>query len=192
MIFYVIFGDFVGWDWGTPAILQQKHPWKNWIKIWDWQTPPPSVGTKDQIFPMILFEGSPNRLGLKCRGQDIQIKNSYFSSIIPLPWAKFDSLTLCKLEAKEGVKVDHVSNTLIEVEYAVDLKEISKAQLEICRGREELLFNRENQSRSLSFVYLFSGLFPTVIASHIFEWIASPFAQSGLWSPPHSLAWERS
>jgi len=29
MIFYVIFGDFVGWDWGTPAILQQKHPWKN-------------------------------------------------------------------------------------------------------------------------------------------------------------------
>ena len=36
-----IFGDFVGWDWGTPAILQQKHPWKNCIKIWDWQTPTP-------------------------------------------------------------------------------------------------------------------------------------------------------
>ena len=60
MIFYVIFGDFVGWDWGTPAILQQKHPWKNWIKIWDWQTPPPSVGTKSQKFPKIRFEGSPN------------------------------------------------------------------------------------------------------------------------------------
>ena len=60
MIFYVIFGDFVGWDWGTPAILQQKHPWKNWIKIWDWHTPPPpSVGTKTQIFPKIQFEGSP-------------------------------------------------------------------------------------------------------------------------------------
>ena len=58
--FNVIFGDFVGWDWGTPAILQQKHPWKNWIKIWDWQTPP-SVGTKDKIFPMSLFEGSPKR-----------------------------------------------------------------------------------------------------------------------------------
>ena len=62
MICYVIFGDFVGRDWGTPAILQQKHPWKIWIKIWDWQTPP-SVGTKSQIFPMSLFEGSPNVLG---------------------------------------------------------------------------------------------------------------------------------
>ena len=59
MIFYVIFGDFVGWDWGTPAILQQKHPWTNWIKIWDWQIPPPSVGTKTKIFPKIQFEGSP-------------------------------------------------------------------------------------------------------------------------------------
>ena len=62
MIFYVIFGDFVGWgtgDWGTPAILQQKHPWKNWIKIWDWQTPPPPQLGQKQIFPMSLFEGSP-------------------------------------------------------------------------------------------------------------------------------------
>ena len=50
MIFYVIFGDFVGWDWGTPAILQQKHPWKNWIKIWDWQTPPPQLGQKTKFF----------------------------------------------------------------------------------------------------------------------------------------------
>ena len=50
MIFYVIFGDFVGWDWGTPAILQQKHPWKNWIKIWDWMTPPPQLGQKTKFF----------------------------------------------------------------------------------------------------------------------------------------------
>ena len=50
MIFYLIFGDFVGWDWGTPAILQQKHPWKNWIKIWDWQTPPPQLGKKSKNF----------------------------------------------------------------------------------------------------------------------------------------------
>ena len=50
MIFYVIFGDFVGWDWGTPAILQQKHPWTNWIKIWDWQIPPPQLGQKPKFF----------------------------------------------------------------------------------------------------------------------------------------------
>ena len=50
MIFYVINGDFVGWDWGTPAILQQKHPWKNWIKIWDWQTPPPQLGQNPKFF----------------------------------------------------------------------------------------------------------------------------------------------
>ena len=50
MIFYVIFGDFVGWDWGTPAIFQQKHPWKNWIKTWDWQTPPPQLGQKPKFF----------------------------------------------------------------------------------------------------------------------------------------------
>ena len=58
MIFYVIFGDFVGWDWGTPAILQQKHPWKIGSKFGIGR-PPPSVGTKSQIFPMSLFEGSP-------------------------------------------------------------------------------------------------------------------------------------
>ena len=51
MIFYVIFGDFVGWDWGTPAILQQKHPWKNWIKIWDWQTPPLSWDKRPNFPP---------------------------------------------------------------------------------------------------------------------------------------------
>ena len=34
--------------------------WKNWIKIWDPQTPPsPSVGPNSQIFPKIRFEGSP-------------------------------------------------------------------------------------------------------------------------------------
>ena len=47
--------DFVGWDWGTPAILQQKHPWKNWIKIWDWQTPrgpprPPQLEQNPKFF----------------------------------------------------------------------------------------------------------------------------------------------
>ena len=53
MIFYVIFGDFVGWDWETPAILQQKPTWKNWIKIWDWQTPLPplpQLGQKPNFF----------------------------------------------------------------------------------------------------------------------------------------------
>ena len=50
MICYVIFGDFVGWDWGTPAILQQKHTWKNLIKIWDWATPPPQLGQKTKFF----------------------------------------------------------------------------------------------------------------------------------------------
>ena len=60
MIFYVIFGDFVGWDWGTPAILQQKHPWKNWIKIWDWQTPPHSWGKNPNFSKKIQFEGSPS------------------------------------------------------------------------------------------------------------------------------------
>ena len=37
--------------------------WKNWIKIWDRQTPPPSVGPKSQIFPKIRFEGSPKDVG---------------------------------------------------------------------------------------------------------------------------------
>ena len=52
MIVDVIFG----WDWGTPAILQQnpnkKHPWKNWIKTWDWQTPPPppQLGQNPKFF----------------------------------------------------------------------------------------------------------------------------------------------
>ena len=55
MIFYVIFGDFVGWDWGTPAILQQKHPWKNWIKIWDWQTPTPLSWDKRPNFSTDLI-----------------------------------------------------------------------------------------------------------------------------------------
>ena len=59
MIFYVIFGDFVGWDWGTPAILQQKHPWKNWIKIWDWQTPTPLSWDKRPNFSTDLIWGLP-------------------------------------------------------------------------------------------------------------------------------------
>ena len=64
------------------AILQQKHPWKNWIKIWDWQTSPPSVGTKSQFFPMSLFEGSPNsvnfalQLALVWCGQTLQVTQS--------------------------------------------------------------------------------------------------------------------
>ena len=54
----------VGWDWGTPAILQQNRPF---VWLWFWfekvglgRAPPPSVGTKSQKFPKIRFEGSPN------------------------------------------------------------------------------------------------------------------------------------
>ena len=57
MIFYVIFGDFVGWDWGTPAILQQNP---NKITLLDGcdfglkklgfgQTPPPPFLPWDKI-----------------------------------------------------------------------------------------------------------------------------------------------
>ena len=49
MIFYVIFGDFVGWDWGTPAILQQKHPWKIESKFGIGR-PPPQLGQKTKFF----------------------------------------------------------------------------------------------------------------------------------------------
>ena len=31
--FYVIFGDFFGWDWGTPAILQQNPNKSILVKI---------------------------------------------------------------------------------------------------------------------------------------------------------------
>ena len=62
--FYVIFGDFVGWDWGTPAILQQKT-----FFFFSFGCPNfrgggrgegvALVGTKSQIFPKIRFESSP-------------------------------------------------------------------------------------------------------------------------------------
>ena len=59
MIFYVIFGDFVGWDWGTPPYCNKNTLGKIESKFGIGR-PPPSVGTKDQIFPMIRFEGSPD------------------------------------------------------------------------------------------------------------------------------------
>ena len=65
MIFYVIFGDFVGWDWpsqipqGNPRHIAIKTPLEKLNQNLGLADPPPSVGTKDQIFPMILFEGSP-------------------------------------------------------------------------------------------------------------------------------------
>ena len=56
MIFDVIFSDFFGWDWGTPAILRQ-NPNKITVlcgcgfkKLGLGQTPAPLVGTKYQFF----------------------------------------------------------------------------------------------------------------------------------------------
>ena len=77
MIFYVSFGDFVGWDWGTPAILQQKHPWKNWIKIWDWQTPPPQLGQKPKFFQKSNLK-APLTLHLQIDGASSPYIEHYF------------------------------------------------------------------------------------------------------------------
>ena len=47
----MIFGDFVGWDWRTPAILQQGHPF-----VWLWfekvgiDRPPPQLGQNPKFF----------------------------------------------------------------------------------------------------------------------------------------------
>ena len=69
VIFYVIFGEFFGWDWGTPAILRQ-NPNKITVlcgcgfgfKSWDWVRP---VGTKSQLWPKISFAGSLH-VGCQC------------------------------------------------------------------------------------------------------------------------------
>ena len=67
MIFYVIFGDFVGWDWGTPAILQQKHPWKIELNqnlgLAD-PLPPPQLGQKTKFFQCVYLK-APLRIELK-------------------------------------------------------------------------------------------------------------------------------
>ena len=58
--FYVIFGDFFGWDWGTTSILRQ-NPNKitalygcgfGFKKLGLGQTPAPLVGTKYQFLPI--------------------------------------------------------------------------------------------------------------------------------------------
>ena len=44
---------FLGDWWFFMWLLQPKHPWKNWIKIWDWQTPPPQLGQNPKFFQKI-------------------------------------------------------------------------------------------------------------------------------------------
>ena len=68
MIFYVVFGDFFGWDWGTPAILRQ-NPNKITVlygcgfkNLGVGQTPTPLVGTKSQLLPKNVLKASLMRM----------------------------------------------------------------------------------------------------------------------------------
>ena len=58
MIFYVIFGDFVGWDWGAPAILQQT-PLEKLNKNLGLADPhPPQLGQKTKFFDRFNLKAS--------------------------------------------------------------------------------------------------------------------------------------
>ena len=53
----MIFDEIFGWDWETPAILQQNpnkitllYGCGFGLKSWDWQTPPPQLGQNPKFF----------------------------------------------------------------------------------------------------------------------------------------------
>ena len=84
MIFYVI----VGWDWGTPAILQQNpnkitlvYGCGFGLKSWDWQTPPtPQLGQNPKFFQKSDLK-APLSLTAQ-RGSKCKFNKNFVSQII--------------------------------------------------------------------------------------------------------------
>ena len=61
MIFYVIFGDFVGWDWGTPPYCNKNTLGKIGSKFGIGIPPPPQLGQKAKFFQWVYLKAPLNR-----------------------------------------------------------------------------------------------------------------------------------
>ena len=62
------------------TVPRQIKFWAILIKSWDWRDPPPPVGTKSQVYPKKLLDGSPKLLFRNRRRAAIM----YYSQVYPL------------------------------------------------------------------------------------------------------------
>ena len=70
---------------GNPRHIATKTPLEKLNQNLELANPPPSVGTKDQIFPMIRFEGSPNAIRNMLSVSIVQSINLFVHIKLPTP-----------------------------------------------------------------------------------------------------------
>ena len=95
---------------GNPRHIATKTPLEKLNQNLGLADPPPSVGTKDQIFPMIRFEGSPKHKTRKVLVEEKKHNTRHINQAIVFLVYVNPLQVLCNLPENLQVQLDHWCN----------------------------------------------------------------------------------